>query len=288
MGLLDFLKQTNHDRTKYRPAMGKMLNDDNKELDITKILESGFDFDALRFKTLVSSITEIALGNVPGYSKGFILDENPDMEADVSETMWDQGGLLVRLSGDTQLKISSTSALDVGIVIAVLGTDSNYNAITRVGTLNGNSQVNLDGLMFRVNQAVVVGSVDVQGDIYIAEADTVVGGVPQTSSKIKSKIRLGNNITSNGFFTVPLGKSICGIRANYIAGKGADVRFSTFVKLFGGVFFNTGTFPVYQGGLPLNAEDVCLPEKTELEVRGTTDNPDTFGTVLISYIMVDN
>ncbi len=43
MSILDYLKPTNFKRNKYRPAMGKILDENNNELDLTKIMLAIFD-----------------------------------------------------------------------------------------------------------------------------------------------------------------------------------------------------------------------------------------------------
>lgn len=248
------------------------------------------DSNPLPVKQLNNFYLDVALGNIEGFSLQSLLGENPDMQAGVQETIWDQGGIHIKLSTDTQLYISSSNALDDQF-IQVPGLDSSYNQISRLAQLDGQNQVALNGDMFRVLSAIVTDVTEPLGDIYISEEATggdLVGGVPQTVSKIKSKITQGNNLTSNGFYTVPLGKTVCGIKSYYITGKGADVLYKVRFNPPGGISYNNGNFPVYQRMNDFFAEDVCIPEKYDFEIRGITDNPGTFGTTVVIFLLRDN
>lgn len=235
-----------------------------------------------------SYLTEIARGNISGQKFGLLSGTNPNMTADTLETLWDQGGIYVPLISSTQLYASSTSASDTAVTLSITGLDNNYAEITRTVTLNGQNQVALSGEMLEVFRTFVTGSTEPLGDIYIAESDSLTGGVPQTASKIKDKVILGNNISFLGRYVVPAGKTAYGVKSYYLSEKGGSTIFKPLIKAFGGVNIADAKFGVYQNYLEFSIDDVSWPEKTTIEIRGTADNTNTLATAFVSFILIDN
>lgn len=238
---------------------------------------------------LSSYLTEIARGNVVGQSIYSMVGRNPNMQAGQLETLWDQGGLYTYLTADTQLYASSTSASDTSVLIAVFGLDDNYAEVTRFVTLNGQTQVALDDLMFRVHSALVAGATEPLGDVYIAETDTLTGGVPDTTSKIKAKIIQGFNATQMALFTVPAGKTAYAEGQLLSVGKGSSLKIRPLLKPFGGVFIAGSEYEVYQE----TVQNIRLPgiqaaEKYDIEYRGIADNNGTIALAALDAIFIDN
>lgn len=243
---------------------------------------------AIEEKQVVNWAIEVSRGNVEGTVWNPIGGINPNMDQDTEETIWDQGGIYTYLTADTQLFASSSSASDTSVDILVFGLDDTYTEISRTVTVTGQSQVALSGLMFRVHGAVVSGSTEPVGDIYIAETDTLTGGVPDTVSKIKAKITQGNNITQMALFTVPAGKTAYAVNVDYISGKGDAITYNALARPDGGVFISAGTFELYQTAKSFGLPGVFQTEKTDIEFRGTADNPDAVGTVFYDFVLIDN
>jgi hypothetical protein len=233
-------------------------------------------------------LLEVQKGNVPGHRLVNQPGRNPDMEALVEETIWDNCCQYVYLTADTTLYASSSNASDTAVTLAITGLDDTYTPVTRTVTLNGQNQVALSGDMFRIFQVVVTGSVEPLGDVYIAEADTLTLGVPNTVSKIKSKILIGRNVTQNGFYTVPAGETAYLIRIVYIAAKGVDVSFAAKVKLLGGVFFTYSEFPLYQSVQESEISGVSFPGKTDLEIAGTASNAGSVAAVTATLLLIED
>lgn len=235
---------------------------------------------------------EVSAGRVPKTKGAFFIGINPNMTVGSSQTIWDQGGSYVYLTADTTLYASSSSASDTDVDIIVTGLDETYTEITRTVNLNGQSQVALSGDMFRVFTAIVAETSNNTplGDVYIAEADTLTGGVPDTASKIKSKIPLSvdmnnavidsgtefasSNSTHNGFFTVPAGYRAFIRQGALAAGKNDDIitggriRFYDEVGASYGPWLDRNPSPIYQGFNNLDfILPIQLPERAELEFR---------------------
>jgi hypothetical protein len=108
-----------------------------------------------------------------------------------------------------QMTVSSTSANDTSAgtgarTIVVQGLDADYNEVTEIVTLNGQTAVTMTASLLRVNYAYVAtaGSGNsAAGDIYIGTG-VVTTGVPATTYDI---IKFDYNNTTTGSYTVPAG-----------------------------------------------------------------------------------
>lgn len=244
---------------------------------------------------------EVAKNNIEGVEPAIILGLSKSLGPDKTRTVWDLATDVTYLPADTQLFLSSTDAADTAVLVLVLGLDDTYTPVMRVVTANGLTQVALSGLMFRVNTAIVIGGTTPLGDLYIAETDTLTGGVPDTPSKIQSAILLTGldgstefasyNSTHNGFFTVPAGKTFFGVAgAGAIAKDESSDDFGGRIKLFGSnVWLNRNPLPFYQGvaQFPFDTRTPA-PEKAELQFRASALNPNTLLQFQIQGWLVDN
>lgn len=231
---------------------------------------------------------EIERGKIEGHRIINIEGRNPSLAFETEETIWDQGGIYTYLTEDTQLYVSSSSAADINIPITIEGLDDQYNEVTRTGILNGQNQVAIDGNIFRIFHAVVRGSVYPQGDIYLAESDTLTGGVPDTETKIKAKIIQGRGNTSMGMYTVPAGKTAYGIVVIFVVGKGDDINFKPFGRLQGEIFTSQGEFNLYQNVHSFELVGISLPEKSDLEYRAVAGNAEATATLFLGAYLIDN
>lgn len=108
-------------------------------------------------------------------------------------------------SGET-LYISSSSALDT-MQIQIIGLDDDFREQIVNVTLQGQTKKQISGTWTRVNKIINIGSSDVAGVVYVYTNATVLLGVPQTSSAVKSLIENGFNESLCGFYSVPAGKT---------------------------------------------------------------------------------
>ena len=250
---------------------------------------------------------EVAKGNVAGTTGGFVVGRNNDVGATNSESVWDIGGNYTYLTADTQLYISSTDALDVDVDIIITGLDDNYLQVTRTVNTNGQSQVAISDLMFRVLTVFTAptSANHPVGDIYLAETDTLTAGVPNTATKIKALIPLArtsagvtidsgtdfasDNFSHLGLYTVPAGKTAYLIAGFTFVGKNSDVTFSGRVRLQGGHWFNRSPSELYQAPGPQGFE-VRLPigEKTDIEWRCIAGSVGTTVNFQVQFVLVDN
>jgi hypothetical protein len=241
-----------------------------------------------QLKSSSRSFIDVTRGLVPGETMIAFGGTNPNMATGAEETIWDQGGIYTYLTADTTLYISSSNASDTNVDVIVTGLDDTYTEITRTVNTNGQNQIALSGDIFRVFSALVSGSIEPLGDLYIAESDSLTNGVPDTDSKIKAKIVNGNNITQMAIYTIPAGKTGYGITSNYVAGKGQNIEFNPTIRYLGGVFLSTGIFDIYQSAIEFTIPSFVFPEKTDLEFRGTAGSTGTIGTTFLDLKLIDN
>lgn len=233
---------------------------------------------------------EAALGNIPGYSQEFLIGVNPDIDSGDGElTIWDNKFNLTRLTTYTELFLSSSSSSDTSQTIIVTGLDQNYNPKSTETVLTGQAQVSA-GSFIHVQSAILkVGSAALNGDVYVAESDTLTSGAPDTNSKVKSKIIQGNGITRNGFYLVPAGSSAItmAIRGTIdTSNKSAEIK--TLITPFGALtpwrtvsYTITEGFPQFLFPAPVatfgqpGQSAAVLPEKTFIEFRASVQQSDT-------------
>ena len=229
---------------------------------------------------------ESTLGNIPGSENDRITGRCFKINNTKFETLWDQGGDLVYLTGDTQLDASSTSVLDVGLVLQVqgVGFDGVRKSVNVV--LNGTTPVALGDLLYRVNAVLVavLGSLSSpQGDIYIAVTGATTGGKPDDDAKVQSKIPLSDNdfgefasdnISHNGFYTVPAGKKLISLVFLGTTEKGCDVRADLRVRVAGGAWLSLFTNWAYQSIVPIEIINRGhIGARSDIQLRVMSGNP---------------
>jgi hypothetical protein len=120
-------------------------------------------------------------------------------------TLWSLGGDETYVSTNAITTISSSSASDtepVKIEYHTVDASGNFTFAVQSATLTGQTEVTLTTPCARVSRVYNVGTADLVGDVYVYEDDTVVAGVPQTTSKIHAKIDAGFNQTQKAATTI--------------------------------------------------------------------------------------
>lgn len=198
-------------------------------------------------------LLECAKGNVPGHSVIQKFGRNFDIgTATDPQDCWSQGGIYTYLSSAQTLYASSSNAGDAQeITIEVLNSD--WVEELRVVNLSGQSQVVIPGgTIIRVNRAYNTDSTNLAGDVYIAESDTLTGGVPDTTSKIKAVIDLGYDQSLMAVYSVPAAKTayILGWHSSIegTSPAGLKTELSLRVREFGKIFRVMHTHSLFVDG----------------------------------------
>lgn len=158
------------------------------------------------------------------------------------------------LSVGTELFLSSSSTDTQEVVIEGLDGDGLAKSLTIAMT--GQTPVSI-GEWLRVERSYNKGSVDLTGDYYIAESDTVTAGVPQTPSKVKMMVIQAQQQSESAIKTIPANKYGLFWEWWISALKGGAKTVDATLKgrAFGGVFrdmqkvgLNTAGQSVFQRG----------------------------------------
>jgi len=225
---------------------------------------------------------QVARGQV-AYHESVYKFGNNAVVANVTETIWQQGGLYSYLSAASVLKVSSSSANDTSAgtgarTVELFGLDSDYNEINEVVTLNGQTAVNSTQSYLRINRMIVrsAGSGGSNAGIIYAGTGTVTTGVP---ANIYATINGdGTNQTLMALWTVPAGYT--GYLMQYDVSNGTTSNTPAVCKLtlvarpYGEVFQSKDVKSLTTG---MHIENTLIvpvkfAEKTDIEVRAVSSS----------------
>ena len=217
---------------------------------------------------------QVARGFIEGHKTIFKFGNNADINGSL-ETVWSQGGLYSYPAAAIQMKVSSSSTDDTGSgtgaqTVLVSGLDADYNEITEVVTLDGQTEVLTAQSFLRVNRAFVVTAgtgATAAGTIYVGTG-VVTAGVPAT---VYAVISLGENQTTMAVWTVPAKHTLYVHRGFFSAASNNATHYILGKFMFrpqGGVFRNAADLTVNANAIGYDFEiPLALPEKTDIEAR---------------------
>lgn len=226
---------------------------------------------------------QLARGQITYHKTLFKFGNNADINGSL-ETIWTYGGIYAYPAAASVMKVSSSSNNDSGSgtgarTVTVGGLDANYNEITEVVTLNGQTEVLTTNSFIRVFRAFVnnAGSGGTAaGTIYVGTG-TVTAGVPAT---VYAEIVLGENQTQMALWTVPAGYTFY-VYSGKFSTAGSNSTHSMLGKFlfrpFGGVFRDAADVTLNSGFVNYDFEiPLALPEKTDIETRAIALNGSNF------------
>jgi hypothetical protein len=225
----------------------------------------------------------LAAGKVPGYSVMHKYGRLPSPTNDVWEDVWAEGGAYTWQPAAVTLGVSSASTADTSAgtgarTLEIQGLDADYVEQSEVVLLNGQTKVESANAYLRVFRAKALTAGAGEGNagkIYIYDtADTPVGGVPPTATRIMATIVGGYGQTQMALYTIPAGYSGF-LLSRYVgfsiqANQSLEVEFWT--KPLGGAWLQKSLDPVAGGQGPayrpfIVPMDDDLGEKTDLRFR---------------------
>ena len=157
----------------------------------------------------------VSLGCYEGISGSNHFGSNPAVGTSF-EFVQEQGGSHTFAAAAGVLDITSSATTDAAgqtgaITMRIDGLDANYEEISEVVTLTGQTIANSVGSFLRVNNAIVLtgGSSGFNdGDIYITQTGgSHSSGVPTDLDLVDEKIPAGFSQSESTLYTVPLGKT---------------------------------------------------------------------------------
>jgi hypothetical protein len=243
----------------------------------------------------------IAQGKITGTTFVHKFGEAPDFDiADGFVTMWD--GADDSSTNAMTYTYSATADIDSLVSsnagdtqnIEVIGLDTNFSQVTQTVTLNGQTRVALSTSLVRVFRMVNRGSTNLAGNAYCYVNSAITSGVPNDKTKVRAKLRDGNNQTLMATYTVPAGKTAY-MRDWYASLSKKKTAISTirlFARPFGQVFQLKHTSDIATTGTSRAKHEYTEPEifaaKTDIEMRADT-SVDTNGVSAgFDIVLVDD
>lgn len=222
---------------------------------------------------------QVARGQIGYHYPQFKFGFNPDVDNSL-ETVWAEGGLYGYLSAASVLKVSSSSLDDSATGtgarrVQLFGLDANYDEISEVVQLAGQTAINTSNSFLRINRMIVetAGTGGQNAGVIYAGTGSVSSGVPANKF---ATIAVGDNQTLMAIWTVPSGHTAYLNQTDITVATAQNNKFCTaqvVVRPSGGVFQVKDKFVIASGS---HHQDYQYPlkfaEKTDIEVRAIGDS----------------
>ncbi len=248
---------------------------------------------------------EVGKGNIPGESLVHKYGAAAELNSgDAPANIWDGSNQTHQmftytfpLDGVTHYMSSSDNGDTQDF--EVQGLDADFLLQSQVQTLAGQTKTEIGaGLAWsRIFRCRNQGSINNAGTIYFYEDDTVIAGVPQTSSKVSAIIRPGKNGTLMAIYTIPADKTgyFTQVFTSVNRGGGTgtkEVDFELLVRQYGGVFqinYLAGISNIGVGSLVLpNSAPVPVPAKSDIMMIAETVSANTtMASAYFDMVLVD-
>ena len=226
---------------------------------------------------------QVSRGLVDGHKRLFKFGHNPVIQ-DITETIWDAGGLYVYPSSAVAMTVTSgAGATDNGVAITVQGLDSNYNEVSEEVTLASTGTATTTQTFLRVYRAFVSGSQAITANTTIANGGTTY-----------AQINTGENQTLMALWTVPAGYTAYLLDTKITAFTEQNNKVATiniYARRENGVFRTADKFDVFAAAITQNYKcPIPFPEKTDIEVRAvaTSSNADLRVAAGLDIIYIAN
>ena len=236
---------------------------------------------------------QVSRGQIAGHRAITVFGYNADVDQ-TEVTVWPYTGIVSYPSVAITLKVSSTSLLDTSggtgaRSVTIQGLDANYDEISEVVTLNGQTVVNTVNSYRRINFASVttVGStLSAQGDIFFGTG-TVTAGVPAT---VYNLIKFDYNNTVTGHYTVPAGHTAFLMQGNFSAGQDTGttgVRGRLLTIDATGIRRTAAVVTANNASIEYPFEfPIPIPEKTDIEATATGQSQNNQASILFVLLLV--
>ena len=245
----------------------------------------------------VASNIPIAGGLVDGYSAIHKFGRNPNI-GNAPETIWMYGGIYSYLDVGSDSTVYAYSASsddgpgnDGAHTITVQGLDNDFNPIEETITVNGAASTASFLRVYRAFVATAGALAANDGEVLISTAAAGAGTVLADIGVIGTGTTTGLGQTQLALYTIPTGKT--GYLTTWNVGV-APMNNAVTVTLLtreldGGAPFRSRDIIDTVGGYTTQNYSIpCrLPEKTDIEVRGTGDTTSVISSSF-DIILVDN
>ena len=204
--------------------------------------------------------TEVALGNIPGYSFVHKFGNNEDVGA-AREDIWDGGGDYIwPADGTAPVTHLYSMGADVQL-IEVQGLDIDGSLTIQTKALTGTTVVALDTPLWRVFRLKNIGNIDIGNTVHASDAGKATS---------YAQIINGNNQTLMALYTIPAGKIGLMYHLSFSTNKDKDVTIEQFERPHGQVFQLKNHHHMFQDyfSFPYNIPKP-ITAKTDIVCRAT-------------------
>jgi len=238
---------------------------------------------------------QVARGQITGHNNNLISGISGGVGTSAI-TVWSQNAVYAYLSAASVMKISSTSANDTAAgtgarTVSIYGLDANYNEISEIVTMNGQTAVNTVKSYLRVFHLAVVtaGSGEAAAGTIYAGTGVVTSGVPAV---VYSVYTTANGSTA-AIWTVPAGYTayITSYASGYSnASATANGTVSLTVRPFGSVFDTASQLRVSNGvqGWIAFQYPLAVDEKSDIEIRAVSSAASSGVTAEFQVVYIKN
>lgn len=245
-------------------------------------------------------IIEVGKGNIAGHSLVSFVGTTEDVPINQEVTIWEEpsNSIYTYLTVEKTMYVSGTSASDTTQPILVSGLDENFNPITGIAVLNGQTQVEVVNIVgggaikfLRVHGEILNATTsgdNLVGDVYVSESTALTGGIPDDKTKIKGFIMAKFNISRTAVYTVPLGHTAFLYQSGVTTKKNDDIEVNFISIREGGAALVPATIHMFQNIQNIPLPFISYPEKSDFEVRVKASNNNTSLAVILSFIIIDN
>lgn len=186
----------------------------------------------------------------------------------------------------TTMTLSSSSASDTAQTVLVQGLDANYNEISEVVALNGQTGVSTVRAYKRINDLIVIADGAV-GNIYIGTG-TVTAGVP---ANVYNFVYAGDNLSHTAVYTVPAGHTLLiygGSLSSFTVNANKQVTVNYYSQANGVRYLSAGIIAISGYQYFPYTPPVAIAEKTDIFDFATTTDTTSSVVVNLSGILIKN
>lgn len=231
-------------------------------------------------------IANASMGQIPGAETVYIFGRNPNVPNGSTGMLWGLDNTFANTgiyqANAVNCYISSSSALDVGIVLRITIIDSDWNRQQLGATLNGQTAVLLAIQARRVLSIENMDDTRFVGNIYAGTSATPTLGV-QAIGNTMQYASAEEQTSLSAFYTVPLGKTLL---VTELSGgtptNDALVIIGNYSNPATNVFKVGAYLPAHRTQRDQSVPFFKLTEKTDvyLSARALTTNMEAYGTLI--------
>lgn len=226
----------------------------------------------------------IAKGEVNGYSSEHKFGAVPAMSQNQTGTIWDVNDTNYPWSSWSTagtVDIPAVNASDDGKKITIVGLDADYNAQSEEITVSSSGSVTSTNSYIRLFRA------------YVSEGISNVGVINvQKSAVTVLRINANKGQTLMAIYTVPSGYTAYLMQGTATCQGNADATGDMYVRYFGETAFRIGHSFEFSGAggqyMYKFAVPRVIPEKSDIDVRGTVRSNNARLTSAFDLILVQN